>query len=423
MLEEMKTTPSSVRKIQNLKVEIILEGLIGEEGLLLKSDKASDMLPEVLSELQDLRWLNWIEPCWATHTTIQSLASLPLLSKITICHSGWQPKVIDIPPIYHFRNGTLESLSIFHRTGTDYAHVHDYISTISIVLAHNLHMSHLELSLPACRHFEVNPLPFAELFRLRSIPQTLQLRSLTLRGWRIELTPEVISHLQSLHSLEILDEIEAHSPEFWRVLQIKNIHPRRITAFSPNSNLLDYLETSSGLEALKFLDHSWLSEEESEQLAQRFYRTVLPKHKATLRELSVLSGGPDPWNIKGWNLDVLDGYRELRFLEVEIWEDDIHATSDPEKHILGALVKRLAALPNFQTLTVYPAFNGREGGGMTFIADGIWQMGKILESMKLNLGETSSLMRVCIYGSHGVHVPEIEGEDTNVVKFKFVFET
>ncbi|KAG7090505.1 hypothetical protein E1B28_009618 [Marasmius oreades] len=401
-LEDMRDNPSSSQKIQKLRFEMSIIDRVGMEEVC---QKVENVLPEALSKLKGLLWASWTDLGWATETIIQSLASLPLLTELTIDQNNWREEPALNLPLHHFRHGTLQRLSIC----TSYQDRDEYLSSLSIVLAHNPSLRHLGLT-DSWQFPSTIPLTFNELFQRQSILRPLRLESLQLIRWHVQLTPEVIPHLRSLRSLEIPGHGESYLT-VWKTLQTEKIHLRRISVSLPHAPLLDYLDTFTALEALIVSDAGWLTQKEADRLARRFYQVVLPKHKASLKELSILSGGPYIWNAGEWNLEVFNGYRELRTLHVEICEDDIHATSDPEKHVVAALVKRLVALPKLQILTLQPAFNGREGGGMSFIADGIGQLTQILESMKLKVGEVVSLIQVIVSGSRVIYVAEIvEGE-------------
>ncbi|KAG7100062.1 hypothetical protein E1B28_001847 [Marasmius oreades] len=399
-LEEMRNNPSSSQKIQGLRFNLSVIDQVGMEELCQKVEK---VLPEALSKLQGLRRASWIDPGWAIETVTQSLASLPLLADLTISQREWRAEPSPNLPLHHFRRGTLERLLI----NTSYEDRDGYLSSLSILLAHNPCIRHLELL--EWQFPPTIPLVFNELFQRQPIFRPLRLESLHLFGWR--LTPEVIPHLRSLRSLEFDGHAELPNLTFWKTLETENIHLRRIVTV-PYAPLLDYLDTFSGLEVLAVLEDRWHTEDlkEAEVLARRFYQVVLPKHKASLKELSFRSVGPNIWNVSEWNLEGFNGYRELRTLEVEICEDDIHATSNPEKHIVGALVKRLIALPKFQRLTLRPLFHGREGTG--FVGEGISQLSRILD-MKVKLGEVvvASVIQVTVDGIRAIYFPEIiEGE-------------
>ena len=54
LFEDLRKSPSSTRKIQNLAIDISISDA-KEESDVLMYDKALDMLPEALTNLQDVR--------------------------------------------------------------------------------------------------------------------------------------------------------------------------------------------------------------------------------------------------------------------------------------------------------------------------------------------------------------------------------
>ncbi|KAK1224700.1 hypothetical protein PQX77_012373 [Marasmius sp. AFHP31] len=158
------------------------------------------------------------------------------------------------------------------------------------------------------------PLPFRDLFQ-NIPPNTVQLRSLLLVGWAIQVTPQVWPHLRSLRSIELpwcrsVDPISVDYTSLWSEV---------------SEELLDILELQSlrGLEVLAFEYAGAGTDEASDRLAQRFYNDVLHRHQDTLRELSIVPPFTGDWPNRRHNLDIFDECKHLAKLAVGLDPDDI----------------------------------------------------------------------------------------------------
>ncbi|KAL0576461.1 hypothetical protein V5O48_005504 [Marasmius crinis-equi] len=406
-LEGFRSKPESSAKIQKLEIELSVEE--GEE------ERLRGVLPDALHALQGLRsvryWISSADPAWLRDTVLEALSALPLLSTLFISANSTstyddQPPV----PLHYFRHGRLESLSVHAR----FEDPDLFTSSLSTILAHNPSIGHLDLHF----HYMFNTptQQFSDIFR-QPLPKSLQLETLILYGYLAEFTKDVTPHLRSLRRIELHDRQGEFYSHVWDTLRTERIYPRHIIVNNPHENFLEHIESFSGLETLTIRDAGATQQEDSDRLAQRFYRQALLKHQASLRELSISSTGPGLWSYGAWNVDVLDGCMALESLRVNVCEDDIYATEDPEQNIVGKLIRHALALPKLRTLHIVPAFNGRDGGGMSFIASGIGQIGRIVESVRF-IPKSRPPLEIKVYGSHGTHLPEASEEGES--RFRFV---
>ncbi|KAJ8085051.1 hypothetical protein PM082_003830 [Marasmius tenuissimus] len=231
-------------------------------------------------------------------------------------------------------------------------------------------------------------------------------------GWTVDFTSDVLPHIRGLRTLKLRDQEQKGA--YWDVLRSSDIHLRNITVCNPGSELVDYISSFSGLEILRLSVNRMIDQEESDRFARKFYE-ALPRHRATLKEATILSRRPELWIS---NASVFDGFTELVSLSVCVGRDDILATEDPEvNNAVGILVKHALALPKLRTIEINPTFHPRDAGGMSFIGTGPGIVGSIVENLKLTLKEPP-LLTILIRGGRGKYIPEMisEGE----VRYKFV---
>ncbi|KAG7100061.1 hypothetical protein E1B28_001846 [Marasmius oreades] len=379
--EDFRNNIVSAGKIQRLKITSSVKDTEAAVRLLEAG------LPEALCTLQGLRAIRWKVTSddlpWIQGAILQSLASLPLVTKLFL-YTNREEK--QLPPISFdlFRNGKLEELSVSAR----FADRKHYISSLSKLLVQNPNIALLHLH--AHNHEDQIPLRFKDLFST-SFPQPLQLKSLSVHGsWLIEF-PHVITHLQSLSSLEIFDCQRNNDSDFWGTLQTQKVHIRHISTSRIHDELLDYLSSFSGLKTLRISVPSVLFHETAGRLAQRLYGQVLSKHRSTLRNVVIhpfLTSRT--WYIGSWNMNAFDNCSQLRSLRVRIHEENIFESSDLETHVVAVLVRRVSALPALRTLRLEPQYLFHSHGyarSMTRSREGTALVENILQNMKLALTE------------------------------------
>ncbi|KAF9260820.1 hypothetical protein L218DRAFT_946532 [Marasmius fiardii PR-910] len=119
---------------------------------------------------------------------------------------------------------------------------------------------------------------------------------------------------------------------------------------------------------------------------------------------------------EGMEWNVFEGLKELRWLRVNLYLEDTEATTDPEQHIVGTLVKKVMTLPKIQKLLLQPTYERRgepEGSPTPYaswvaIREGVAKMEHVLRRTKLKLLEALSV-EVCPLGVKWTYVPEMVG--------------
>ena len=217
-------------------------------------------------------------------------------------------------PLHYLINGSLQQLAIEHISGTLSNHK-QLISSLATVFTHNPRLTHLELD------YKSRLLPFQDLFY--GVPsESVQLRSLTLRGWSIRVTPQVWPHLQSLHSINFPPYFDNNQIPLWKsfaTLSPGSLPLSRIVTSKVSEELLTLLKSPRirCLEALVF------ERAKSDRLGQEFYNDVFPRHRHTLRELSIIPRSGGDWAIGLRNLDVFDECGQLTRLTVGLAPEEI----------------------------------------------------------------------------------------------------
>ncbi|KAL0576468.1 hypothetical protein V5O48_005511 [Marasmius crinis-equi] len=277
---------------------------------------------------------------------VETLASLPFVSEFLLGYI--RPPLTPTIPLENFRGGQLRKLVIdgsFRVAPPE----HDFLDSLSEMLFHNPRISHLELNL----HDLTLPSPFqfSDLFRTRPLPHILSVQTLILDGWSFDLTPDVLVHLQYLRRLSLFSGVTIE-PECWSNLKKDGVFLRHIHICQLDDEVLDYLESFSGLETLSFNQSFNLGTgtEQSRALAQRFYERVLPRHEDSLRELRVQPyTDAHEWGTGLNNVGFLGGLKQLEVLEIS--PRVLHEDQAPEnRQLMDTLIGLALDLPILQTL-------------------------------------------------------------------------
>lgn len=125
-----------------------------------------------------------------------------------------------------------------------------------------------------------------------------------------------IQHFRSLSSLEL----DGADPGLWAEFLKNRIHLRNLVTRQPDDALLDYLSSYSGAEHFKVGPYYGNITPQTEDLASRFFRDVLPCHLETLQTLDICPPhrGPSQWSFQDTNVDVISRCTHLTQLAVGI---------------------------------------------------------------------------------------------------------
>ncbi|KAL0578701.1 hypothetical protein V5O48_003321 [Marasmius crinis-equi] len=306
-----------------------------------------EILPRALSALKGLksvRWeLGWRDPEWCHSSVLESLGSLSLLDDFRVTVETNRPL-----PFQHLRNGSLQTLVMrIEHTLADHK---QFISALRTVLVYNPHIINLQLHMSQP---ENEYLSFHNLFQ--DIPDgAVRLRSLLLSGWTVERTPRVWPRLELLHSLEFPSRWDDTHEALWKSL---SSYPpqsiRHITSALVCDGLLDFLQSISGLEVLELRYAGGNTDAESDRLARRFYQDVFPRHRSTVRKLTILPSFTGMWTIGLQNMEVLDGCQRLTHLTVGLDIAELKPGAN-ERDTVASLIPRVARLPQFSVLALTP---------------------------------------------------------------------
>lgn len=246
-----------------------------------------------------------------------------------------------------------------------------HFTAIRFIIVHSPLLSRITLSIdPSTRHEKFAD--FASL--LTSLPQASldRLKHLTLLGNQWTLSPHWSSiqwsHLQSL-------EVERPSvrlgDQFWQVLRQSGVTPRKLVVRGRlDPQLIDYLESFSGLEELVLQDNSPVIDR---GLSVRFYDEVIPRHASTLIKLSIISGLTGRRNFGRHPIERLGLCQRLEYLKLMVcctpwciitdksqWESEepmvcLHIFRRHTLRVTQYYILKLAftVLPNLKELSVY----------------------------------------------------------------------
>ncbi|KAF9260828.1 hypothetical protein L218DRAFT_1079070 [Marasmius fiardii PR-910] len=331
-LEDFRKYPDSAKKIQKLILVVDMEEV----------EKLKQVgLSEALRLLQGLRTVHWLvsdhTSPWAQKAIAPSLASLPKLSELFL--RGSRPTLKEDPlpptPLDPFGEGKLELLSIGPRfvDGERYSY-----STVSKLLIQNPQIAHLILY--ADEHTQAPPSLLKDILP-QAIPHAPKLQELTLIG--------------PIHPYQ--HRTVYNNQDFWEALQREKIHLRDISISDNIGNkLFDYLSSFTGLERLKMLPNT-IHQEMADSLAQDFYGRAIQMHASSLRELNIAPCFFRSWCFGARNVHAFDECVQLKYLQISIYEEDIFATGDPNKHVVSLLVQRAATLPKLRVLCISSVYS------------------------------------------------------------------
>ncbi|KAF9270006.1 hypothetical protein L218DRAFT_982692 [Marasmius fiardii PR-910] len=303
------------------------------EEVIEARNRLLDVLPGALSALKGLKSVRWsimrTDPEWTHVVVLEALGSLPLLSDFQVSTN------VSTLPLQNLRNGNLRRLAVSLTEKPEDKEV--FVATLTAVLLHNPRIVDLQLDISRAW----TDLSFQDVFR-EIPPQSLQLRSLLLNGWSVEVTSQLLPHLRPLRSLNIQSGWRISQFKFWESLRSHTLHMlRSITVDQTSDDFMSYLESSPALEELNMCWAGANTDEGSDRLARHFYHDIFPRHRESVRRLDVSPALTGMWTIGLQNVDTFDNCKNLTHLTVGLDPDDIKP-GENEEDIVASLVSRVA---------------------------------------------------------------------------------
>lgn len=172
-----------------------------------------------------------------------------------------------------------------------------------------------------------------DIFPVVSSTPRMRLQSLGLTWFNMSqsIGSSILPHLQLLESLQLQlhvqsfrgwDEIggslSGPTHGIWKLLCGSGINLKHIDVDKVDGTMLDYLTSSSGMETLRIT--SWSESEDgfSEDLAYRFFTSILPRHSKSLRSLSILVPSSNPWCFRAGYSNSLSPCKALDSLSLSV---------------------------------------------------------------------------------------------------------
>ncbi|KAL0068471.1 hypothetical protein AAF712_004549 [Marasmius tenuissimus] len=284
------------------------------------------VFPEALSALTNLRSITWgitgpdqdtvsgdRELIW-THKAFSELWNLPHLNDIVL-GTNCQP-AIPLPPLHGLRH-------LQHFTIKGNWRVSDAIvsSSLSPVFANNPGL--ITLNLSPWHAGSDHRCSFRLLFGdVAEDTPPRRLEHLHLHGWFATLPTLAIPHFRNLQSLT-LPYVANRYVRLWGVFQREEIHLRDIAMCNVGDEVLDYLESYSGLETLLIKAPETTSVEEIGRLSGRLYKEALPRHAESLYLLDIGTIVDSPFSVGLDNAATLSHLKNLETLDVPLRSNDI----------------------------------------------------------------------------------------------------
>ncbi|KAL0068477.1 hypothetical protein AAF712_004555 [Marasmius tenuissimus] len=180
-----------------------------------------------------------------------------------------------------------------------------------------------------------------------------RLEYLHLHGWFVTLPPLAILHFRNLQSLT-LPYVANRYVALWGVFQREGIHLRDIEMGNVGDEVLDYLESYSGLETLHIKGPEAMPVEEIGRLSGRFYKEALPRHAESLCLLNISMVMDSPFSIGLDNATAFSRLKNLETLDVQLRNSDIRPGEGVNSDVVALLVTALLPLQYFDYLALRP---------------------------------------------------------------------
>jgi hypothetical protein len=176
----------------------------------------------------------------------------------------------------------------------------------------------------------------------------LPLRQLSLKSWDTCLDNVPLSHFKSLKSFTLrnyrgYDKI-TDSRCLWKAFLIGGIILEELNVDEVSSEVMDFIASFSGLQRLTLLRLGSETREASDNMADFFFRHVLPMHRSTLHSLTLEVAYEGKWCFSEANATVILDCQTLNGLSVALWWEDYEAENDGRSPVVGQFFLVMHAL-------------------------------------------------------------------------------
>jgi len=310
--------------------------------------------------------IGWNDPKWTGKSIITGLTSLPLLEDVELINRTTSCTTLPLNQLAGLRrivlSGCCDDSDGFRE---------NIVQQLGHVIAHCPQLSHLDVE--SGLYPGDNTPTLHDLLGKVSTSNPLPLRHLGLTDWRMRLDSTTLPHLKSIASLKINnnmlpltsnvtdsspshhsdkitlldDNYSSENHEIWETLQKEGIYPTCITIDFIDDALLNYLASHPGLEELTFTSANSSNRTKSNELADKFYWRVLPKHIASLTKLTIRAVFEGNWCFGRHNVSIISRAQELVHLAVGLNSADMgrrHANYEEDDSVNneeGSVVSRL----------------------------------------------------------------------------------
>ncbi|KAF7345738.1 F-box domain-containing protein [Mycena venus] len=192
--------------------------------------------------------------------------------------------------------------------------------------------------------------------QLMGLPPLRKLKIGTLYLRPARMADDICQVIARSHSLTYLHLVGSHHwAKIWTMLGTSpelGIHPKHLHTDVVTPDLLTYLASYSGLESLSLQNHDngINARDNSDQLADIFFTTVLPNHTQTLVELSCPVGFPSRWSFGPHNVENILALQRLKGLDMSLRG----FTGEEDATLLLQSVPLLPALRNLVISSAVP---------------------------------------------------------------------
>jgi hypothetical protein len=181
------------------------------------------------------------------------------------------------------------------------------LGSLEEVIGNSPDLSHLVISVPDPSTFSTSCMPFSKTPPATSLP----LRHLAVQASQLDLNP-IRRHLIGLNSFNL--EYSGLDDSVYFDLARARLFCSRLIVHRVHPELLNYLSQCSGI----LQELSVLSRRDSDELAGRFWATVLPEHAATLQVLNICSDVGGEWCLSDQAVHSIKQCSQLRSLTLTV---------------------------------------------------------------------------------------------------------